>query len=41
MVNPDGSWQQVADDVWFPNGMAIVGDETFVVAESHASGDDS
>jgi len=26
----------VADDVWFPNGMLILGDDTLVVAESHA-----
>jgi len=32
----DGSSQQVADDVWFPNGMLILGDDTLVVAESHA-----
>ena len=36
VVRPDGSWEQVADDVWFPNGMAIVDDSTLVVAESHA-----
>jgi sugar lactone lactonase YvrE len=36
VVRPDGSWQQVADDVWFPNGMAIIDDTTLVVAESHA-----
>jgi sugar lactone lactonase YvrE len=36
VVLPDGSWRQVADDVWFPNGMAIVGEDTLVVAESHA-----
>jgi sugar lactone lactonase YvrE len=36
VVHPDGSWQQVAGDVWFPNGMAIIGDDTLVVAESHA-----
>ncbi len=36
VVRPDGSWEQVADDVWFPNGMAIVDDTTLVVAESHA-----
>jgi sugar lactone lactonase YvrE len=33
---PDGSTRQVADDVWFPNGMAIVDETTLVVAESHA-----
>jgi hypothetical protein len=26
----------VADDGWFPNGMLILGDDTLVVAESHA-----
>jgi sugar lactone lactonase YvrE len=36
VVLPDGSWRQVADDVWFPNGMAIIGDDTLLVAESHA-----
>jgi sugar lactone lactonase YvrE len=36
VVRPDGSSDQVADDVWFPNGMAIVDDSTLVVAESHA-----
>ena len=34
--SPTGSSHQVADDVWFPNGMAILGDDTLVVAESHA-----
>jgi sugar lactone lactonase YvrE len=36
VVLPDGSSRQVADDVWFPNGMVILDDETLVVAESHA-----
>ncbi|MQA89339.1 MAG: SMP-30/gluconolactonase/LRE family protein [Gemmatimonas sp.] len=36
VVDPDGSGREVADDVWFPNGMAILGDDTLVVAESHA-----
>jgi len=36
VVLPDGSSRQVADDVWFPNGMAILGDDTLVLAESHA-----
>lgn len=36
VVLPDGTSREVADDVWFPNGMAIVGDTTLVVAESHA-----
>ena len=26
----------MADDVWFPNGMVVLGDDTLVVAESHA-----
>jgi sugar lactone lactonase YvrE len=36
VVLPDGSSRQVADDVWFPNGMVVLGDDTLVVAESHA-----
>lgn len=36
VVEPGGSQRQVADDVWFPNGMAIIDDSTLVVAESHA-----
>ena len=36
VVLPDGTSRQVADDVWFPNGMVIVGDDTLVLAESHA-----
>lgn len=36
VVLADGSSHQAADDVWFPNGMAIVGEDTLVVAESHA-----
>jgi len=36
LVLPDGSSRQVADDVWFPNGMAILDEDTLVVAESHA-----
>src|ERR687897_978827 len=36
VVLPDGSSRQVADDVWFPNGMLVLGDNTLVVAESHA-----
>ena len=31
-----GPAEVVADDVWFPNGMAIVDEDTLVVAESHA-----
>ena len=33
---PTGRSRQVADDVWFPNGMVVLGDDTLVVAESHA-----
>jgi sugar lactone lactonase YvrE len=36
VVMPDGASRQVADDVWFPNGMVVLGDDTLVVAESHA-----
>jgi sugar lactone lactonase YvrE len=36
VVLSDGSCHQVADDVWFPNGMVVLGDDTLVVAESHA-----
>ena len=36
VVDPDGSWRQVAGDVWFPNGMVLIDDTTLVVAESHA-----
>ena len=36
LVMPDGTSREVADDVWFPNGMVILGDDTLVVAESHA-----
>jgi len=37
VVLPDGTYRQAADDVWFPNGMVMLGDDTLVVAESHAS----
>jgi sugar lactone lactonase YvrE len=36
VVLPDGSCAVVAEDVWFPNGMVVLGDDTLVVAESHA-----
>lgn len=36
VVTPYGRVERVADDVMFPNGMAVVGDE-LVVAESYAS----
>ncbi len=36
VVRPDGSTRQVADDVWFPNGMALTRDgTTLIVAESY------
>ncbi|HEX2785228.1 MAG TPA: SMP-30/gluconolactonase/LRE family protein [Ilumatobacteraceae bacterium] len=38
VVTPDGSARQVADGVWFPNGMAIAADNsTLIVAESYRS----
>ncbi len=38
LVGPDGSARQVADGLWFPNGMAVTPDNaTLVVAESHAN----
>jgi len=36
VVLPDGTSRQVADDLWFPNGMAVLGDYTLAIAESHA-----
>lgn len=36
LVTPDGRVERVAEDVMFPNGMAVVGDE-LVVAESYAN----
>ena len=36
VVLPDGTSRTVADDVWFPNGMALLDPVTLVVAESHA-----
>ena len=36
VVLPDGTSHHVADDMWFPNGMAIIEESTLVVAESHA-----
>lgn len=36
VVNPDGSVRQVADNIAFPNGMAITQDgKTLIIAESH------
>jgi sugar lactone lactonase YvrE len=38
LVTPDGSAQQVADDVAFPNGMAVTPDnKTLIVAESYGN----
>jgi len=38
LVTEDGSVRQVADGVWFPNGMALTPDgSTLIVAESHAN----
>jgi hypothetical protein len=39
VVLPDGSSCQVADDVWFPNGMVVLGEDTLVLAESRAPAD--
>src|SRR4051812_4510121 len=36
VVLSDGNWQRAAEDVWFPNGMLILDDDTLVLAESHA-----
>ncbi|MDQ6773785.1 MAG: SMP-30/gluconolactonase/LRE family protein, partial [Candidatus Dormibacteraeota bacterium] len=36
LATPDGIAREVADDVWFPNGMAITPDDsTLIVAESY------
>lgn len=36
VVTPDGDSRVVADDVWFPNGMAVTADDsTLIVAESY------
>ena len=38
LVRPDGSVRKVADDVAFPNGMAVTGDNsTLVLAESYGN----
>ena len=38
LVAPDGSARQVADNIAFPNGMAVTPDNrTLIIAESHAS----
>lgn len=37
VVTPDGDTREVADDLWFPNGMAVTPDgSTLIVAESQA-----
>jgi sugar lactone lactonase YvrE len=36
VVFPDGTSRKVAGDLWFPNGMVVLGRDTLVVAESHA-----
>jgi sugar lactone lactonase YvrE len=36
VVLPDGTSREMADDLWFPNGMVVLGEDTLVVAESHA-----
>jgi len=38
LATPDGLARQVADEVWFPNGMAVTPDNsTLIVAESYRS----
>jgi sugar lactone lactonase YvrE len=38
LAAPDGSVREVADEVWFPNGMAVTPDDaTLIVAESYRS----
>jgi sugar lactone lactonase YvrE len=38
LVRPDGTSEEVAGDVWFPNGMAVTADgATLVVAESYGN----
>lgn len=38
VVTPDGFAREVADDVWFPNGMAVTPDNsTLIVAESYGN----
>ena len=37
VISSDGTTRDVADDLWFPNGMAVTPDgTTLIVAESHA-----
>lgn len=38
VVRPDGEMRQVADDLWFPNGMVVTDDDrTLIVAESYGN----
>jgi sugar lactone lactonase YvrE len=38
LVRPDGTSEEVAGDVWFPNGMAVTADgATLIVAESYGN----
>lgn len=38
LATPEGAARQVADDVWFPNGMAVTPDDsTLIVAESYSN----
>ena len=37
VVTPHGDTREVADNLWFPNGMAVTPDgSTLIIAESHA-----
>jgi len=36
-INPDGAASVAAEDLWFPNGMVITDDGTFIVAETFAA----
>jgi sugar lactone lactonase YvrE len=36
-IDPDGGVAVAAEDLWFPNGMVITGDETLIVAETFAA----
>jgi sugar lactone lactonase YvrE len=38
LVTPDGTVREVADEVWFPNGLVVTPDgATLILAESHAN----
>lgn len=38
VVRPNGEMRQVAEDLWFPNGMVVTPDDaTLIVAESHGN----